>query len=174
MQVNQNNMATGAKTIKQPRKKSIIPLRHRKYILNAYYRLYNAFGLKSLAVGNTLGASSHEAIQLVRAKLATMDQSNPVTKFLLRVHARHSKRVAKRSMTSKYRNERSPAPQEMRTKIIATLAAVVNESLARIGKLSAIYAKHNQNMAVKPAQKAPVMPLKLKLQLLQKQRQHTA
>ena len=173
MQDKTNNMAQVAKTQK-PRKKTIIPLQHRKYLLRAYYRLYDAFGLQNLAKGMTWGASAHTATQMVRAKLATMDKDNPVTKFLLRVHARHSKRMAKRAMTSPARNTRFPAPQEVIDKVNNAITTAINQSLSRIGKLSAIYAKHNQNTAVKPAQKAPVIPLKIKLQLLQKERQHAA
>ena len=134
------NMATVAKTQRGTKnKKSVISLENRKKIVRAYYQLYRVFLLKNLLSGMTLGAASHNAMQLVRAKLSTMDKNNPVTKYLLRINARHSKRVAKRIMTGKYSNAHATAKQETRAKIAKLMPQWLAFSLNTFATMSAMY-----------------------------------
>ena len=87
----------------------------------------------------TLGTASHNAMQMVRAKLSTMDKANPVTKYLLRINARHAKRVAKRVMTGKYRNARATAKPETRAKINTLMPKWLAFSLTTFASMSALY-----------------------------------
>ena len=177
MQVNkQINMATIAKTQSGKKKKSVITLEHRKHIVRAYYQLYRVFVLKNLLSGMTLGAASHNAMQLVRAKLSTMDKNNPVTKYLLRINARHSKRVAKRVMTGKYSNAHATATPETRAKINALMPKWIAFSLNTFTTMSALYKpkeKMQQQVAAKHNAQQKLMLL-IKMKQINDVRQHAA
>ena len=155
----QNNMATSAKTQSKKKKQSIIPLADRKKIAQAYYQFYHVFLLKNLLAGMTLGAASHNAMQMVRSKIASMDKNNPVTKYLSHINARHSKRVAKRIMTGKYRDARAIASPETREKLNTILPKLIQSAMNTFNTMSARYkAKADQ----KPAQQQMVLQIKLK------------
>lgn len=144
MQTQTNNMAKVAKT-QQKKKKSIISDADRKKAFVAYRQLYSAFLLQNLMVGATLGAASHKAIQLVRAKIATIDKGNPIRKMLLRMNKRHAKRIAKRVMTSKYRDARAVVKPEQRAKLIALISKLVKSANTTLNALAAQY-KPKQNI----------------------------
>ena len=155
----QNNMATSAKTQTKKKKQSVIPLADRKKIAQAYYQFYHAFLLKNLLSGMTLGAASHNAMQMVRAKIATLDKDSPVAKYLLHINARHAKRVAKRIMTGKYRDARAIASPETRAKLNTILPKLIQSATNTFNTMSARYkAKANQ----KPAPQQVVLQVKLK------------
>ena len=149
MQEATNNMATVAKTQNQTKKQPIISKENRKKIARAYYQLYRAFLLRNLLSGMTLGAASHNAVQLVRAKIATMDKNNPATKYLLRLNSRHSKRIAKRVMTSKYRDAVPNIKPEERAKLAAFVSKKFNDAMAVFNTMSAQY-KTKKQMVVRP------------------------
>ncbi|MBR2286097.1 MAG: hypothetical protein IJ866_01405 [Alphaproteobacteria bacterium] len=179
----QNNMANIAKTQTQKTTKSkkqpVISRENRKKIARAYYQLYRVFLLKNLLAGMTLGAASHNAMQLVRAKIATMDKANPVTKYLLRINARHSKRVAKRIMTNKYRDARATATPETRAKIAKLMPKWLAFSLNTFNTMSALYkpktiAKPAPTKTVaKPAPQVQ-RPTLLQIKIAEQQRQRAA
>ena len=152
MQAQNKNMANVAKTQNKTKKQSVISKQNRKKIINTYYQLYRAFLLKNLMSGMTLGAASHNAIQMVRAKLSTMDKTNPVTEMLLRVNARHARRVTKRVMTSKYRDARAIMNADQRTKLTAVVAQLIKHSLGTINMMLNQYKpKHQENTKIAPA-----------------------
>ena len=164
-----HNMAKVAKTQRKKKKKSIISLDNRKKIVRAYYTLYRAFLVKNLLSGMTLGAASHNALQLVRAKIATMDKTNPVTKYLLRINKRHTRRMAKRIMTSKYRDARAVAKPDVRAKLTQKIPQWVKSALNTFSTVSALY---KQKQPVMQTQKhVPVLQMLL---IQQKQRQRAA
>ena len=165
----QNNMATVAKTQGKKKKKTIISRENRKKIIIAYYQMFSAFVLQNLMSGITLGAALHKSLQLIRAKLATMDKANPVTKMLLRLNKRHSKRIAKFVMTSKYRNATAKIKPEQRAKISAKIATMFKSANAVFNAMSAQY-KPKQNTKPVQQKNAP----SLQILLLQNQRQRTA
>ena len=174
MQANiNNNMATVAKTHQSGKKQHVISLENRKQIARAYYQLYRVFLLKNLLSGMTLGVASYNAMQMVRAKIATMDKNNPVTKYLLRINARHSKRVAKRIMTGKYRDARATATPETRTKINKLMPQWLAFSLNTFATMSARYKLKSQT-ATKTAQKPNQVLLQIKLKQMQLQNQRSA
>jgi glutamine synthetase adenylyltransferase len=151
-EMKQNTMAKAVKT-QRGKKKSPVSNEHRKKIVRAYYQLYRVFVLKNLLSGMTLGAASHNAMQLVRAKISTMDKNNPVTKYLMRINARHAKRVAKRAMTSKYRNARATTKPETRARITKLMPKWMAFSLNTFATMSALYKpKTNANTTVIPKQ----------------------
>ena len=174
------NMAKVAKTQGKAKKQHIISLDNRKKLVRAYYQLYRVFVLKNLLSGMTLGAASHNAMQLVRAKLSTMDKANPVTKYLLRINARHSKRVAKRIMTGKFRNARATAKPETRAKMTAMMPKWLQFSMNTFATMSALYkpktvVKAQEKVAPKPnMQQNQNMMLLIKMQQISTARQHAA
>jgi hypothetical protein len=189
MQTQQNNMATGAKTQAKKKKKSPIVRENQNKILRAYIALYNAFLLQNLMAGKTLGASSHAALQLLNAKIATMDRANPVTKLLRRIHKYHSKKITKIIMTSKHRDAHATVRPEQRAKINAFIV----KNFADANKtLNAMVAQYKPKTAVKaPMAKKPQLvaaaarvenkksnaqqqKVVLQLWLQQQQRQHQA
>ena len=139
MQTQANNMATVAKTQSKTKKKPIISKENRREIARAYYQLYRAFLLKNLLAGMTLGAASHNALQLMRAKIASMDNNNPVTIYLKHIHARHSRRVAKRIMTSKYRDAHATTNAGTRARLTAMIPKWTQTALDTLNKMSAQY-----------------------------------
>ena len=160
MQTKTNNMATVAKTQGKKKKKSIISKQTKNVILRAYISLYNAFLLRNLLSGMTLGAASHNAVQMVRAKIATMDRNSPVTRYLLRLNSRHSKRIAKRVMTSKYRDTHAFATSVQRAQYSALVSKLVNSAMSTLNTMSAQYQPKSitKPVAVKTATKpAPVV-----------------
>lgn len=167
------NMAKIAKTQTKAKKKSVISIEHRKNIVRAYYQLYRAFVIKNLLAGMTLGAASHNAMQLVRAKLSTMDKNNPVTKYLVRIHTRHARRVAKRIMTGKYRNARATAKPETWAKIVANMPKWIMAGLNTFAAMSALYKPKQQTVAPKQAAKPNIMLL-IQMKQLNNARQHAA
>lgn len=174
------NMAKVAKTQLKAKKQSVISLDNRKKLVRAYYQLYRVFVLKNLLSGMTLGAASHNAMQLVRAKLSTMDAANPVTKYLLRINARHSKRVAKRIMTGRFRNARATAKPETRAKITVLMPKWLQFSLNTFTTMSALYkpkttTKPQEKVAQKPnMQQNQNMMLLIKLRQMNNAHQHAA
>lgn len=160
MQTKTNNMAKVAKTQNQTKKQPIISKENRKKIARAYYQLYRAFLLRNLLSGMTLGAASHNAVQMVRAKIATMDRNSPVTRYLLRLNSRHSKRIAKRVMTSKYRDTHAFATSVQRAQYSALVSKLVNSAMSTLNTMSAQYQPKSitKPVAVKTATKpAPVV-----------------
>ena len=154
MQTNtKSNMATVAKTQTKRKKRPIISRENRRKVARAYYQMYSAFVLQGLLAGKTLGASSHNAILLIRAKLATMDKNNPVTKYLLRISSRHAKRIAKRIMTSKYRDAHAISTPDVRAKISAQIPKLVNSSLKTFVTISARYQTREKVATTKSAPK---------------------
>ena len=153
MQANNNNMATVAKTHSKKKKKSPITRENRNQILRAYIALYNAFLLQNLMSGKTLGASSHTALQLLTAKIATMDRANPVTKLLRRIHRYHSKRIAKLIMTSKHRDARATIRPEQRAKLTAFVAKKFAEANKTLNAMTAQYKP--KSIAKQPVQRTP-------------------
>ena len=184
---NQNNMAKVAKTQTKKKKKSPIVRENRNKILRAYIALYNAFLLQNLISGKTLGASSHVALQMLNAKIATMDKSNPVTRLLKRIHKYHSKKITKLIMTSKHRDAHATIRPEQRKKLVA----MVSKKFADANKtLNAMTAQYKPKTMVKtPVAKKPQLvaatvhvenkqnqkrQMVLELWLRQQQRQRTA
>lgn len=181
MQTKTNNMATVAKTQTKKKKKSIVSKENRKKIIVAYYQLYRAFLLKNLMSGMTLGAASHNALQLLQSKISTMDKANPVTKLLMRVHKHHSKRVAKRVMTSKYRDARAIVKPEQRAKLTATVMNLIRTSLGVFNSMSAQYKPKQkvkvaakQQVAPKPVQQKQNMVLLIQVKQMNDMRQRAA
>ncbi len=189
MQANMNNnMATVAKTRRGKKKKSIISKENRNKILRAYIALYSAFLLKNLMSGMKLGAASYGALQLLNAKIATMDKQNPVTKLLKRMHKYHTKVMSKRIMTSPYRDAIPNIRPEARAKLAAFVSKKFNTANATLNAMSALY-KQKAQMVVKPKivankQKAGNKPvqdqqkliliIRMKQMQLQNHRQHAA
>lgn len=147
-----NNMATSAKTQNKKKKKSIISLSDRKKLVIAHYQMYRAFLLKNLMSGMTLGEASYKALQLVRAKLATMDKNNHVTKFLIRINKRRSKRIAKRIIPTKNRDARIIMILGQREKAVKEFPKLVTNALNTINTISARY-KPKAKTITKPMQK---------------------
>lgn len=147
---NTNNMATVAKTQSKKKKKPIISQDNQNKILHAYIALYNAFLLKHLLSGKTLGAASHSAIQMLRAKIATMDKKNPVTKLLHHIHAYHARVTAKHIMTNKFRDSRSTFSAETRAKALMRVSKLTNDSNKVLGIMTAQYKPKVKNVAKKP------------------------
>jgi len=140
MQVkSQNNMAQVAKTQTKKKKKSVISRENRKKVAVAYYQMYGAMLLKNIVSGMTLGAALHNAMQLIRAKLSTMDKSNPITRYLLRINARHSKRIAKFVMTSKHRDSRAKLTDDQRAKLSAAAIKLFTSANFVLNTVSAQY-----------------------------------
>jgi len=156
MQKSTNNMAQVAKTQK-PKKKHIIPKSDRKKLAIAYYQLYRAMFLKGLLSRMTIGAASYNAFQFINAKLSTMDKSNPVTKFLIRINKHRSKRIAKRIMTSSNRNATVLFTPDNRKKLEFQFPQWTNKSLATFNRLSMQYKPKQQNI-VKPVQQSKDLP----------------
>ena len=149
-------MAQVAKTQK-PKKKHIIPKSDRKKLAIAYYQLYRAMFLKGLLSRMTIGAASYNAFQFISAKLSTMDKSNPVTKFLIRVNERRSKRIAKRIMTSSNRNANVSFTSENSQKLESKIPQWINKTLATFNTLSAKY-KPMAKRVTKPVQQSTDLP----------------
>ena len=139
MQEKANNMATVAKTQAKKKKKSPITRENQNKILRAYIALYNAFLLQNLMSGKTLGAASYAALQLLNAKIATMDKRNPVTKLLRRIHRYHSKRITKLIMTSKHRDARATVRPEQRAKLNSFIAKKFAEANKTLNAMTAQY-----------------------------------
>lgn len=173
MQANKNNMATVAKTQGKKKKKSIISKQNKNVILRAYISLYNAFLLKNLMSGQTLGASSHKALQLLRAKIATMDKKNPVTKLLWRIHKYHTKVVSKRVMTSPHRDKCAMFRPEQRAKVAALVSKKFKTATATLNSMLAQY-KPKQKVVAKPAQTQQNLILLIKMKQMQNQNQRSA
>ena len=148
----QNNMATVAKTQTKKKKKSPIARENRNKILRAYIALYNAFLLQNLMSGKTLGAASHAALQLLAAKIATMDKKNPVTKLLKRIHRYHSKNISKLIMTSKHRDMRAKITPEQRAKMSAIVSKKFNYANKTLTAMSIQYKP--KTVAKRPTQRA--------------------
>ena len=186
MQAQTNNMAKVAKTQNKNKKQSLISKEDRRKLSRAYYQMYKAFLLNNLLLGMTLGAASHNAIQLVRTKLSTMDRNNPVTEYLLRIHSHHSRHVAKKVMTSKYRDFHATATPETRAKINTRMPMWTKFSLDIFNNMSEKYkprvsAKQKPLQTVaKPtpvAEKSVVaakQPQVVLLQIKLKQQQHAS
>ena len=138
MQAKTNNMATVAKTQKK-KKKSPITRENRNKILRAYIALYNVFLLQNLMTGKTLGAASYVALQLLTAKIATMDRVNPVTKLLRRIHKYHSKKITKLIMTSKHRDARATVRLEQRAKLNSFITKKFAEANKTLNAMTAQY-----------------------------------
>ena len=177
---NQNNMANVAKTQGMNKTKSVISKENQDKILRAYIALYNAFLLKNLMSGMTLGAASHNALQLLHTKIASMDKYNPVTRLLLRIHKYHSAIISKRVMTSKYRDAHAIVRPEDRTKLNATISQKVKYANATLNAMSTMY-KPRETMekapaktATKPAQRVPQMLLLIRMKELNEMHQRTA
>jgi len=151
-----NNMAQVAKTQKT-KKKHIISKEDCKKLAIAHYQLYRAMFLKGLLSGMSIGAASHNAFQFIKAKLSTMDKNNPVTKFLIRVNKHLSKRITKRVMTSRNRDDHVVfIPQEQK-KILVKIPQWTTKSLTVFNTLSAKY-KPKQKIVAKPAQQTKDLP----------------
>lgn len=165
--MNNKPMATNAKTQTNGKKKSVVSLAHRQNIVHAYYQFYRAFLLKNLLSGMTLGAASHNAMQLVRAKIATMDKNNPVTKYLVRINARHAKRIAKRIMTNKYRDARATTTPETRARLNKLIPTWTRSALLVFGTMTTTYKPKTIAKQVTPK---PGLLLQVKLHRLQNQR----
>ncbi len=187
MQVqNQNNMARVAKTQGKKKKKTIISKENKNKILRAYISLYNAFLLKNLMSGKTLGAASYSALQLLKAKIATMDKRNPVTKLLLRIHKYHTKVVTKRVMTSKYRDLPMVVRPEERGKLAAFISKKFNEATATLNSMTKQYqpkqkavlrpkfVNAQQKVAAKPAQQKQNVMLLIQVKQMNDMRQRAA
>ena len=123
--------------------------------------------------GMTLGASAHKAMQMVRAKLSTMDKNNPVTRVLLRIHAEHSKRMAKRIMTSKHRDARAVVRPDQIAKINMTISKLTNSALSVFKSMSAQYAP-KQNVTENTDQRQLFLLIKMKQLDAQRQRGRAA
>lgn len=189
MQANaNNNMANVAKTQRGKKKKSIISKENRNKILRAYIALYSAFLLKNLMSGMKLGAASYGALQLLNAKIATMDKQNPVTKLLKRMHKYHTKVMSKRIMTSPYRDAVPNIKPESRAKLAAFVSKKFNTANATLNAMSAMY-KQKSQMVVKPKivagkqksatnsaqnQQKLMLVIRMKQMQLQNHRQHAA
>lgn len=156
MQKSTNNMAQVAKTQK-PKKKYIIPKSDRKKLAIAYFQLYRAMFLKGLLSRMTIGAASYNAFQFINAKLSTMDKSNPVTKFLIRINKHRSKRIAKRIMTSSNRNATVLFAPDNRKKIEFQIPQWMNKTLATFNTLSTKY-KPMAKRVTKPVQQSTDLP----------------
>ena len=149
----QNNMATVAKTQTKKKKKSPIARENRNKILRAYVALYNVFLLRNLMAGKTLGAASHAALQLLTAKIATMDKKNPVTKLLKRIHKYHSKKITKLIMTNKHRDTHATVRPEQRAKLNAFIAKKFADANKTLNAMTAQYKPKvaaKANVAQKP------------------------
>ncbi len=148
-------MAKFAKTQTRKKKKSPISKENANKILRAYIALYNAFLLQNLMANKTLGASSHNALQLLKAKIATMDKNNPVTKLLKRIHKYHSKKITKLIMTNKHRDSRATIRPDDRKKLTTYIAKRFNEANKTLNTMSAMYKP--KTVAMAPATRAPQM-----------------
>lgn len=149
MQAKTNHMANVAKTQNKKKKKSPISRENQNKILHAYIALYTAFLLKNLMAGKTLGAASYGALQLLNAKIATMDKRNPVTKLLKRIHKYHTKVISKYIMTNPYRDAVPNIKPEERAKLVAFTAKKFNDGNKVLNDMSAQY-KPRQKMVVEP------------------------
>jgi len=149
MQEKANNMATGAKTQNKKKKKSIISKENITKILHAYIALYDAFLLKNLMSGMTLGAASYGALKLLDAKIATMDRQNPVTKLLKRIHKYHTKVVSKHVMTSPYRDAVPNIKPDERAKLASFVSNKFNDATKVLDTMSNQY-KPVKTMVVEP------------------------
>ena len=138
-EVKQNNVAKAIKTQTKKKKKSPIARENRNKILRAYIALYNVFLLQNLMSGKTLGAASHGALQLLNAKIATMDKSNPVTRLLKRIHRYHSKKITKLIMTSKHRDAHATIRPEQRKKLIAMVSKKFADANKTLNAMTAQY-----------------------------------
>lgn len=187
MQTN-NNMATVAKTQRGKKKKSIITKENRNKILRAYIALYGAFLLKNLMSGMKLGMASYGALQLLNAKIATMDKQNPVTKLLKRMHKYHTKVMSRRIMTSPYRDAIPNIKPEARAKLATFVSKKFNMANTTLNAMSAMY-KPKSQMVVKPKivantqksaansvqnQQKIMLVIRMKQMQLQNHRQHAA
>ena len=170
MQTKTNNMAKVAKN--QTKKKNTAAKSKRQTVAWAYYQIYRAFLLRNLLSGMTLGAASHNALQLVRAKISTMDKNNSVVKMLLRINARHSKRAAKHIMTSKYRNARMIVKPGQHERVMAAALRVVNSAMAKLNAMMAMYKPKPTPVATKvqPVTMPPNMAMQMQVQQMQLQR----
>ena len=163
MQVqNQKNMAQNAKTQNKAKPQPIISRPDCKKIVLAYYQLYRAFLLKNLLAGMTLGAASHNAMQLIRAKIKTMNNKNPVTMYLTRINARHTRRVTKRIMTSPHRDARATATPNDRARLLAIIATNINKSLNTFNMMTAQYKNKTSVSQTKTKQQLTLLQIKLK------------
>ena len=170
MQANMNNMAKVAKT--QTKKKNNAAKSKRRAVARAYYQIYRAFLLRNLVSGMTLGAASHNALMLVRAKIATMDKNNPVVKMLVRINTRHSKRAAKHIMTSKYRDAHMIIKPGQREKVMASVSRVINSANAKLNAMLAMYKPKPAPVATKVQPIARPASMVMQLQIQQMQLQH--
>lgn len=135
----QNTMAKAAKTQTKKKKKSPIARENQNKILRAYIALYNVFLLQNLMAGKTLGAASHASLQMLTAKIATMDKANPVTKLLKRIHRFHSKNITKLIMTSKHRDARATITPEQRAKLSTLVSKKFADATKTLNAMTAQY-----------------------------------
>ena len=153
MQTKAANMAQVAKTQSQNKITNIISKATRRKLVLAHHQLYRAFFLKGLLSGMTIGGASYNAFRIIKAKLSTMDQNNPVTKFLIRLTARKSKRLSKRIMPSRQRDAQIALIPEQREKLTKKIPNWINKSLTIINTISAQYKQNTQSVAMNaPAQ----------------------
>lgn len=186
MQTKANNMATVAKTRGKKKKKSVISKENRNKILRAYIALYNAFLLKNLMSGQTLGAAAYGALRLLTAKIPTMDKNNPTTKLLKRIHKYHTGVVSKRIMTNPCRDAVPNIRPDERAKLAVFISKKFNEANMVLNAMTARY-KPKQKMVVqpkivsakqkntaKPAQNRQKLLLVIRMKQMQNMRQHVA
>lgn len=158
-------IATAQNNIKKRKAKSTTK---RRTLARAYYQMYRAFLLRNLLSGMTLGAASHSAIQLMRAKISTMDKNNPIVKKLIRISARHAKLAAKHIMTSKHRDARVIAKPDQRAKMMATISNMINSGTKIIGAMVAQHKPKPAPIAAKPkvvAKPVLVKPIQIQIQM---------
>ena len=136
---NQNNMAQVAKTQAKKKKKSPITRENQHKIFRAYIALYNAFLLQNLMNKKSLGAASHAALQMLAAKIATMDKSNPATKLLRKIHKRFSKKISRVIMTSRLRDAVAKMSPDMREKLTKQISKKINDANKVLNTISAQY-----------------------------------
>ncbi len=144
---NQNNMAQIAKTQAKRKKKSPITRENQHKIFRAYIALYNAFLLQNLMNKKSLGAASHAALQMLAAKIATMDKSNPVTKALRRMHKRFSKKISRVIMTSRHRDAVAKIDTNMREKLTKQISQKINDANKTLNTMSAQYKPKTKTQA---------------------------
>ncbi|MBP5707914.1 MAG: hypothetical protein J6W79_02880 [Alphaproteobacteria bacterium] len=150
MQTVKNNMAQVAKTQKPKKKRKMImsPADFKK-LKDAHHKLYTALFRRELLAGKTIGAASHNAFELIKAKIKTMDRG-PVRRMLNFINAVSSRRTKKRIMPSKNRDAIVSFMPEKRREFAAKIPQDISNALGVINTLSTQY-KPKQKTVTKPA-----------------------
>ncbi|MBO7642560.1 MAG: hypothetical protein J6S74_00270 [Alphaproteobacteria bacterium] len=158
MQTVKNNMAQVAKTQKPKNKRKMImsPADFTK-LKQAHAKLYAALFRRELLAGKTIGAASHNAFEIIKAKIKTMDRG-PVRRMLNFINAVSSRRTKKRIMPSKNRDAVVAFMPEKRREFVAKIPQDISNALGVINTLSAQY-KPKQKSVAKPAQKPVTQPV---------------